>query len=284
MLLSILLQGKNDKYGCDVNGRGGVDQRLKISLNKLCDNLHRLNNPKIEVILCDWGSDTKIVDSILENRHINFKCVYVPQNIGKKYSKQSDYSIAHAYNVSFQRSSGEYVIFWDSDCFITYENFARLVDFTQNLSIQNNHDTFFWGSRYHLPRPSYNDARSFLDTDQFISNNNLSSFRHDKINITNFDGRAMSLLMSRKIGQDSTCWWEELPYWGWQDIELHIRLSQKYKFGGDLEDNQIMFFHLDHHDAGKDYRSIMNPYGIMPQFFNANDNFWGLMNENLEFV
>lgn len=284
MLLSILLQGKNDKYGCDANGKGGVDQRLKVSLNKLYDNLNRLNNPDVEVVLCDWGSDTKIVEDILINRNSNFKCVYVPQSIGKKYSKESDYSIAHAYNVSFKRSSGEYVIFWDSDCFIKYDDFAKLVDFVQKLSLSNNYDTFFWGSRYHLPRQSYNDANSYLDTDRFLLDNDLSSFRHDKINTTNFDGRAMSLLMSRQIGNDSTCWWEELPYWGWQDIELHIRLSTKYKFGGDLEDNGILFFHLDHHDAGKDYRSIMNPYGIMPRAFSANESDWGLSNEPLEFV
>lgn len=282
MLLSILLQGKNDKYGADSQGNGGVDQRLKITTNKLSDNLAKLNNSDVEVVLCDWCSDNKIVNSLMTDRHPSFKCIYVPQEIGKKYSKNSNYSIAHAYNVAFKKSHGEYVIFWDSDCFITYDNLNRLVDFTKNLQMSNNKNTFFWGSRYHLPRASYNNIDHFSFTDKFIETTPLSNLRHDKINTTNFDGRAMSLLFSREIGEDSSCWWEELPYWGWQDIELHLRLKHKYNFGGDLEDSNIVFFHLDHHDTGQDYRSIMNPYGVRPQHFKANGDFWGLQNEILE--
>jgi glycosyltransferase involved in cell wall biosynthesis len=128
----------------------------------------------------------------------------VPQSIGKKYSKQSDYSISHAYNVAFKNSTGKYTIFWDSDCFITYANFSNLVNFVERLSESGNEDIFFWGSRYHLPRKCYNNSISFHDVDNFITYNDLSLFRHDKINTNGFDGRAMSLLISRKIGEDST--------------------------------------------------------------------------------
>lgn len=278
MILSILIQGKNDNYGADHNGEGGVSTRLRLGLNKLIDNLDKLNNPEIEIILCDWGSDKKIIEDLLVYKPNYLKCVYVSQEIGKKYTGQANYSISHAYNVALKHSCGKYVIFWDSDCYMRYEDIDLLSKFVLDIRMNN---TFFWGSRRHIPREAYKSEIDFHRIDDYLKSIDVNSLRHDKINTNNFDGRAMALLMSRNIAYDSTGWWESLPHWGWQDIEYHYRLKNYYRFGGDLEDHDINFFHLDHHDL---HNPQFSNDQIMSPRFNANGDSWGLDKENLQII
>jgi len=278
MILSILIQGKNDNYGSDSEGNGGVSSRIRLGLNKLINNLEKLNDPDIEVVLCDWGSDKKIVDDLLIHKSNYLKCVYVPPTIGKKYTGQANYSISHSYNTALRHCNGQYVIFWDSDCYMRYEDIDSLVRFVKDLKQQN---IFFWGSRIHIPRNAYKSETDFNQIDAYLLSSDINSFRHDKINTLNFDGRAMSLLMSRNMAYDSTGWWEDLPHWGWQDIEYHHRLKSYYKFGGDLEDYGINFFHLDHHDL---HNPQFSNTPTMSSRFDANGDSWGLNQENLEII
>jgi glycosyltransferase involved in cell wall biosynthesis len=291
MVLSILVCGKNDDYAADSNGKGGVNKRLELTLNKMIDNLRRLDKDDIEVIVCDWGSDVKISDALVKERHPNMKFVYVSPDIAKKYNGKATYSIVHPYNVSFRNSKGQYVVFWDSDCFMPFEHLKKVYEFAHKLK-QTNDQKFYWGSRFHIPRAGYVDAHGFQDVDSFLQTcvidpkqpNKTSSnkvLRHDKVNIENFCGCAMCLLMPRSMGEDSSCWWEKLPYWGWQDVEFHYRLVRKYVCGGDMEDLGMFFFHLDHHE--KIFNPIWNDH-IKSPYFKANDSDWGLINETLEII
>jgi predicted glycosyltransferase involved in capsule biosynthesis len=281
MLLSILIQGKNDKYGSDTSGNGGVDQRLRLTLNQLVSNVKKLNKNDIEIVLCDWGSDKKIVDHLLEDKPSFFKCVYVDHETGKKYSKKANYSISHAYNVAFRHSSGEYVIYWDSDCWIRYEDLERLYNFVKELNNQKIYNQYYWGSRYHVPREIWNDADSYKNLIPYFDNINLLSIKHDKIFLNGFDGRAMALLIHKDMAISSTGWWEELPYWGVQDIEFNDRLSRIYTLAGDLEDIGIVFFHLNHHDH---YDVQFMNANMRCSNFAANDENWGLRNEKLNII
>ena len=279
MLLSILIQGKNDNYGADNHGNGGVSCRLKLSVNKLIDNLYKLNKTDIEIVLCDWGSEDKISKTLVDIPHKQFKTVYVPQEIGKKYTGSANYSIPHAYNVSFKNSTGKYAVFWDSDCFMRYDDFKKLYEFVEGLN-ESNDNCFYWGSRYHVPRSEYLNTKDFKQIDKYLDVlQNRQSLRHDKINTQRFFGCAMSLLLNREMGEKSTCWWEQLPHWGWQDIELHRRLSSAYTCGGDLEDYGINFYHLDHHD---NHNPQFSNGHMCSSKLDANGEVWGLMNERLE--
>lgn len=278
MLLSILIQGKNDNYGADKNGKGGVSQRLKLTLANLIENIKQLNKPDIEVVFCDWSSENKILGDQIIDKPSFFKYIYVPADIGKKYSKKANYSISHAYNVSLRHSTGEYVIFWDSDCWIRYSDLEKLYNFVKNNSDTKNYNEYYWGSRYHVPRHIWNETNSYTDLIDYFNNINLSSIKHDKIYLNNFDGRAMALLLYRDMAIKSTGWWEELPYWGVQDIEYNHRLAKKYILGGDLEDSGILFFHLDHHDANDVQHTNENLRSLS---FAANGENWGLKEENV---
>lgn len=289
MLLSILIGGKNDNYDADENGRGGVCKRLELTLNKTLDNLKRLGASDVEVVVCDWGSNVRISEALMKEKHPQFRFVYVSPEIAKKYNNGSTYSIVHPYNVSFRKSIGKYVVFWDSDCFMPYEHFEKVYLLAKKMD-ETNDEKFYWGSRFHIPRSAYVNAIDYHDVDEFLktclvdlsmTNKTTSDniLRHDKINKQNFNGGAMALMMPRWMGEDSTCWWEELQFWGWQDVELHYRLSSKYFFGGDIEDMGIFFFHLDHHENWN--RPFVNPHK-MPTRFRVNGDDWGLSSENLE--
>lgn len=276
MILSILIIGKNDSYGQDKNGYGGVNKRLEITLNNLIDNLNKLNKDDIEVVLCDWGSEHKIIDNLIFNKCKNFKSVYVPNEICLKYNPY--FSISHSYNVAYKNSIGSYVIFWDSDCFIDYDSFKNLYEFVKDLDIKNIKNNFWWSSRGHIPRNGYIYSQNFKDVDLYIKENpNLIEWQI--IDTANFYGNAIAILLPRKIAEESSCWYEKLPNWGWQDIELHNRLIKKYQCGGDLFNNGIKMYHLYHHDVNdtKAHNPRLNSLN-----FHANENNWGLMNEFLE--
>ena len=274
MLLSILIPGKNDNY------RSNGSKTLQFNLQKTIQNLKLLNKDDVEVVLCDWGSEVKITSEIFTEKHKNFRCVYVPPETAKKYNKLANYSIVHPINTAFRNSSGKYVIFWDSDCYITYESFQKLYTFVQHM---NNVDDmkFYWGSRFHIPYEVYTSMNNTQQIDNFLANK--PNLTHDKINVNNFMGCSISILMNRNIWQQSTGWYEELTYWGWQDIEFHYRLLKRYGFGGDLEDYGIDFYHLNQRTDGTAHNSkTLYNAQINSNNFEANNESWGLVNEKLE--
>lgn len=276
ILLSILIIGKNDNYGCDSDGKGGVKKRLELSLNKTIDNLNKLNVDDVEVVLCDWGSDDQISKNLIHDKCKNFKCVYVPKDVCLKYNKY--FSISHAYNTAYKNSTGKYVIFWDSDCFVDMDSFFQLYKFVKEINTQNIDNVFWWCSRRHIPREGYIDYSRFDEVDSYIDKN-PSSIHWEKIDTSQFGGCAIALLLSRKIANESSCWYEELPNWGWQDIELHRRLITKYRCDKDLSLYGIKMYHLYHHDV--DHRKEQNPR-LNSNTFHANFENWGLSGEQLQ--
>jgi len=276
MLLSILVPGKNDNYFNSA-------QKLFLNITKTINNILKLGVQDVELILCDWGSDIKITEQHNLKTSNNFRCVYVPSETATKYNRDVSYSIVHPINTAFKNSRGKYVIFWDSDCYVRYNNFAKLYEFVKQMEIKND-NSFYWGSRYHIPYEFYENIFSFKDLDDKLRNIDITTFAHDKINTGNFCGCSISLLMDRKIWEDSTGFWEDLIYWGWQDIEFHNRLCQRYPFSGDLEDSGINFFHFNHKNEARDniIATRKNNGHSVAANFNINGDVWGLSNETLE--
>lgn len=273
MLLSIIIPGKNDTH------RENVQKTLSFNINKTISNISKISNNDVELVLCDWGSKTKIVDSLVVGNCSNFKCVYVPEDICKKYNGVASYSIVHPLNAAFRRSTGKYVIFWDSDCYVTESNFLSLYNFVVKMN-ENNDLNFYWGSRRNIPYDNYMKFDNFTDLDTHLDTGVVYNKDLEVNDGHDFAGCSISLLMNRELWEKSTGWWEQLPYWGWQDIELHRRLLTRYNYGGDLERQKITFYHLIY-TASKN--PCINPC-ICSSRFEANDEPWGLINETLEII
>jgi len=275
MLLSILIPGKNDNF------RVNNSKTLELNLQQTLSNINKLNKNDIEVILCDWGSDEKITNSVFMGKHKNFKCVYVPPEIASKYSNGFNYSIVHPINTSFRKSTGKYVIFWDSDCFVMYDDFKKLYEFVNKMNKENDM-SFYWGSRYNIPYDAYHKMKLCDElSSQLINDRSILS--HDKIgNADTFIGCSISLLMNRELWQNSTGWYEKLIHWGWQDREFHNRLRTRYKYGGDLEDFGINFYHMQS-PPGNSGSMLTNQF-LNASNFEANPPSWGLNDEILEII
>ena len=278
MILSILIPGKNDNFRC--NGT----KTIEFNLHQVLDNLEFFNFPDLEVVLCDWGSEKKIVESILERKHKNFRCVYVSPEIAKKYNGEANYSIVHSINTAFRNSSGKYVCFWDSDCFVLKDSFLKLYEFVHQMNI-NSDKKFYWGSRWHISYDEYTYLSSHKDLLEKI-NNGLQPSRKDSFGYgQNFMGGSISLLMDRSIWEESTGWYEKLPYWGWQDIEFHRRLLTKYIHGEDLVSHGMVFYHLNQPEK---MDKLQNKHKFNNQLdaksFKANPPNWGLADESLEVI
>jgi predicted glycosyltransferase involved in capsule biosynthesis len=278
MLLSILIPGKNDNF------RYNGSKTLELNLNQSIDNLNLIGVDDIEIVLCDWGSENKIIDHVVSKKHKNFKCVYVRPEIANKYNGKANYSIVHPINTAFRKSLGEYVAFWDSDCFVQYDTFISLYSFVKKMK-EVNDMKFYWGSRYHVPYEMYTHLKDNIELSKILKGNNL--LPHDKIGgSAEFRGASIILLMNRLLWESSSGWYEKLPYWGWQDIEFHNRLLNKYEYGGDLEDiDNMKFYHLNQPVVmdGTKNKHLFNQSMNAP-FFYANDVNWGLADEDLEII
>lgn len=277
MLLSILVPGKND--GFRYNGA----KTIEFNLNQTLDNIEACKAKDVELVLCDWGSEKKIVEHVVKRKHKNFRCVYVSPEIAKKYNGEANYSIVHPINTAFRHSKGKYVCFWDSDCFILNDTFKKLYEFVKKMDSTQDMN-FYWASRFHVPFESYNSLNSNKELVKLIENG--VQVYHDKIKSGyEFRGASIALLMNRELWENSTGWYEELRYWGWQDIEFHRRLMQRYAYGGDIEDYGMKFFHLMQPSVkdGNKNNHLVNP-SINARFFKANPPSWGLVNEKLEVI
>jgi predicted glycosyltransferase involved in capsule biosynthesis len=275
MLLSILIPGKNDQF------RKNSHKTLQFNLEQIVSNIKTLGVNDIELILCDWGSDTKIIDDVCLYKDKNFKCVYVPSVVAQKYNGNGNYSIVHPINTAFRRSSGKYVIFWDSDCFVRYQDFVNLYKFVKHMD--NTDDmAFYWGSRINLPYETYYNMINAKELSDYLEVTNAGV--HEPLRKEYFEGTSISILMNRHLWEDSTGWFEKLIYWGWQDIEFHNRLCTKYKYGGDLYINSIKFYHLcDNSITVNNSHKFINPR-LNSTEFKANPENWGLRDEILEII
>lgn len=277
MLLSILIPGKNDDY------RVNTKKVLQFNIQQTLFNIEKLGCNDVEVVLCDWGSQEKILDILPIHKPNYFKCVYVSPEIAQKYNNGYSYSIVHPINVSFRYSSGKYVVFWDSDCFVPYETFELLYKFVKKMD-ENNDLTFYWGSRFDVPFDSYFPFNNIEEFNLFL-NTTEQTFYNDRIRTNeSFGGCSISLLMNRILWEESTGWWEKLTQWGWQDIEFHRRLLAKYECGGDLQDHGMNFYHMLSPRGFHTLSTLGESPKIFSPVFEANDSSWGLKNEILEVI
>lgn len=272
MKLSIITCGKNDGYA------GNFLKRLQLNLDKLNDNIKKLNVSDIEIIVVDWGSEIRLSDVLNTNNFEFIKFLHIPIDIGNVYSPDSSFSIVHSFNAGFLRSKGDYIFFIDGDSYVPYESFKKIYDLINNTG----HYTFYWASRYHLPHEIHSSVSDILELDNVIENFEFykNNWPHEKVDLGHFQGAAMGLLLDRNICDETSLYYEKLNRWGWLDIEIHNRISRNYRCLGDLEDLGFPFFHLDHHQIQKTGNNGINPT-ISSVSFRANDNNWGLKYENL---
>lgn len=283
-LLSIITQGRNDGY------MGNFMWRLATTLNKQTENILNLRcEDQVELILCDYGSQNPIVDELElteETRRI-LKVVRVAPSLAKLCDQDSPYSFPHAVNTAIRIAQGKNIIFVDSDTYTTETALSQLLKALERGAIGENslHEHFFMASRFHIPKQFHKESPSLCEIDDFIEKH-IGEMAHDKINKVQFGGTATAYLMTREMWHECRSFDESMIHWGVFDIDLYRRLDLKYNLV-DLEDEGIIFFHLEHYNDSKK-RSLEEENPRKENQFveitgiTANNPFWGLKAAKLE--
>lgn len=284
-ILTILSHGRNDSY------MGNYLWRLSTTINRNAKSIFSLNAQKdVEIFLCDWGSEESLVEALTltEEAKKLMRIIRVPPALSQKYNADSSYAGVYPMNAVARRAYGKYLLLCDSDAYVPIETMRKLIDSVQRGSVEGAllSNTFFWASRYHIPKSFHSAGPSIEEIDNYIAQN-WQTFAHDKISKQPFWGAAASILMTREMWHECRGLDERMIYWGWTDIDIHYRLNSKYAFG-DLEDFGMPFFHLEHYDSRnkpleKEMPQKMNPM-IYPTTFIPNGENWGLANEELETI
>lgn len=289
MILTIVMCGRNDDFA------GNFVQRLEHNLNKLVDNIDRLDIKDVEIIVTDWGSeeDSKLYDVAKVPKRDYLKFLFVPNAMTTRYSPDSNFSIPHALNAAVRRMSGKYMLSLDGDSYVTLEMFEKIYDLVKN---DTRDYIYYWGSRILMPYNVQTTINNIQEMDALIEDwkmrgrplvpqNQLHiGWAPSKVNLEHFGGGGCAILINREIVQEASFLYEKLTKWGWMDIEFHRRVSSKYPCLGLLEDIfQTDFFHIGHHEkaVGHDVHGF-NPNYISADF-KANGEDWGLASENITF-
>lgn len=289
MILTIVMCGRNDNFA------GNFVQRLEHNLNKLIDNIEKLQINDVEIIVTDWGSpkDEKLYDVVKIPKKDYLKFLYVPHELTQVYSPESNFSIPHAMNAAVRRMSGKYMLSLDGDSYVPFDMFDKVYELIKNDTREY---IYYWGSRILMPYHVQTTINNIQEMDEliddwkskgkpFVHHTQLDQgWARSKVDLVNFGGGGCAILINKEIVQEATFLYEKLTKWGWMDVEFHRRISSKFPCLGDLEDIfDSEFYHIGHHEnqTGHDVHGF-NTY-FSSQEFTANDSDWGLGNENLTY-
>lgn len=277
-ILSIVLAGKNDNYA------GNFLQRIKFNIEKLNDSLCKLKITNVEIIVVDWASDDRLSEALNLDELSHVKFLYVPKEVSTEVSPDNGFSSVHALNSGYRRSVGDYVFFIDGDSYINTITLKKVIDICEKHKSTNS-NAYYWASRYHIPYEIHSKCNTIEEIDNHINEwviKGKVNWNRDKIDLNSVVA-PMGLLLSRNIADDTTCYYEKLNKWGYIEIEFFSRVKSKYQCNGDLDNNDDMyFFHLDHHNIGTQGKEKKHNDAKNASNFRANDENWGLNNYNLE--
>jgi len=151
--LSIILCSRNDFY------KGSSLKRLTNTLNCITFFIEKLNLiNRVEVIVCDYFSETPIIESINLYKKKDFIKILTPS---KKFCKESVFSIPHALNFCIDHCSFNFILKIDQDTIPGISFF----------------DWFFSSSK--LPNLAYSQSRSL---DELQSKDPIKHVLSDDIN------------------------------------------------------------------------------------------------------
>ncbi|TAN45985.1 MAG: hypothetical protein EPN22_00525 [Nitrospirae bacterium] len=283
--LSILMHGRNDGY------MGNFSWRMTTCLNKLAHAIYMLGaEQEIEIVFCDWGSRDPLIEELdlADITKTLLRVVIVPPATAAKYDADSRYSAVHAMNTISRRARGKYLLFSDTDNYVPFDTMRTLYESLKMESIAgySYERTFFWGSRYHIPKDYHSANPSSEVLDRYIEDH-TQDIEHRIVDLANFLGGAGAFLVKKSIWDGCRGLDERFIYWGWSDIELHYRIISRYAIS-DMDLYGMRFYHLNHYSTTRpeginESPHKMNPQ-IMPTSYAPNGENWGLGNELLRVI
>jgi hypothetical protein len=293
-LLSLILCSRNDDY------MGNSRWRLETTLNFVADQVEALGRTKdVEVLVADWGSEVPLRDVLrltpAAAAIVSF--VLIPPEIARPLQKDSPFPEVLALNAAARRSRGTYIGRIDQDTLVGrrfLEVFFQLCDGRRQLPIPLDRSLLYSNRRaipfwFAVRCPSPEHVANFI---RLLGERcRVTRLRKRKF-WTYFVG---IWLIHRNIWTECGGYDERFIYYDWMEVEMILRLRQRYTL---IDFGKIVgcdFYHLEHRNprAGTiRWRHLgfrpntfevqnLDP-GAPPLPYHPNSDNWGLAEFELE--
>lgn len=235
--LAICLFGRNDDYMPDFL------YRMTVTINFIAASLKRVEKlDDVEVVVLDWGSEvplSKVIDLSFEAKRIT-RFIYVAAEPAGKIP------LCSAFNLVVKNAKAEYVSFCGADALIpsaSFDAIFRVID--GKTSIQDPHLKYFNCGRHVLPHQVVESQPSVAGWERFLR---LNSWQLEKQQAYGgfLYGNAGFLLFHRNMIAEAKGLNELFNSgWGWNDIDLTVRLLHKYQWH-DLAHEGFLLYDMEH--------------------------------------
>jgi predicted O-methyltransferase YrrM len=277
--LSVVLVCRNDNY------MGNYKYRLATSINYLARNLKQIGRlEEVEILVTDWNSETpiaKVLPLSTDAGEIT-QFIYVPPTIATKFQQPDQvFHSSCSMNVALRRATGEFLMMVDADTLMPLLSLKAICEFLEGkVSLPLDREKcFFLGNRRHIPWEVVQRELSLEEWDVYLLLN-----AGELVRDRGWPGLGVcqiAWLAHRSIWHECQGFNQQLHYWGWNDAELTLRITQNYPWIN-LESLGILLFHMEHWPYNRrTIPSLYNPHTVSVSLA-ANDANWGLASFPLE--
>ncbi len=273
-LLSIIIPGRNDGFMMNFN------YRLQTTLDYLARNLKVLGRLKdVEIVIGDWGSDVPLheVLSISDEAKEITRYVVIPPQYAKPLQGDAEFPIVMVQNAAIRRCLGRYIMQTDSDVLFTQEFLAKLFNLLEGTLVPGLDLThaLFGSKRGHVPWSVVQKCPSIDQLDVFVHKHG-HELQVDVHHEFKYCATGM-MFMHRDTWNECSGYDERLTHWGWMEIDLGMRITQRYPYIDVTEAFGMLLFHLEHYPHTGEGRKSSRKMNVMnrPTAFRPNGDLWG---------
>lgn len=288
--LSLILCSRNDAY------MGNSRWRLQTTLNYVANQLETLGRMEdVEVLVADWGSEIPLreVLQLTPAAAQIVRFMLVPPVIAHALQKDSPFPEVLALNAAARRARGTYIGRIDQDTLVGryfLEVFFDLYDGRRHLAVSLNR-ALLYSNRHAIPYWFAVRCSAYCHVAKFIQLFGRGC-RLETLPNRDFWTYAVGIwLIHRDLWAECGGYDERFIYYNWMEVEMILRLRQRYSL---IDLGKIVdydFYHLDHRNprarlTRRDFGQKANIFHLDPSApplpFDPNAEAWGLSAFKLE--
>ena len=270
-VLSLILCSRNDEY------MGNSRWRLETTLNYVADQVEALGRGKeVEVLVADWGSEIPLREVLrltpAAAQIVSF--ILIPPEVARSLQKDSPFPEVLALNAVARRARGEYIGRIDQDTLVGrhfLEVFFDLYDGRRHLAISLDR-ALLYSNRRAIPYWFAVRCPAHQHVDKFIR---LLGQRCGLETLPNreFWTYAVGIwLIHRDLWTECGGYDERFIYYNWMEVEMILRLRQRYTLIDFGEMIEYDFYHLNHWNPRASLNQIRRDLGHQENTFDLDPN------------
>jgi len=280
-LLSLIFNARNDNY------MGDFKWRIATACNYMARGLTAIGRlGDVEIVVGDWNSDVPLHKELVLSPEAQSmtRFVVVPAQYAIPIQKESKFPNCIVYNTSIRRAWGEYIALANSDVLFPPSTLLLLLLILEGkIPGVPVRESLMTAARGQIPVSQVTKTPPLLELEEYV-NRNLGLFPTDSQHVGTA-APAELMMLHRDIWHDCGANDERFIHWGWMDVDLALRITQKYPLVH-LNNYGVRLLHLEHYTEQRNYdpktfHRKVNKSDDTPRF-RVNDENWGLGDKPLE--